>query len=264
MTIINDDSSVGFSLPTYFVNEGIVGGNVVVGVSKRGATNATTTVAYATRAGSAVAGGDYSTRAGLLTFLPGQTNLTFLVPIVDDTLVEGNETFSVTLTNATNSVLALSSATVTIIDNDFSAGNLTFNQPAYAVSEGAGTIVITVLRTNGTTGVVTAGYLTSPGTATAGADYTSAAGLLTFADGQSSQTITITIANDSEVEGDETLTLTLGTPSGGAQISGSSNAVITIQDDEFGPVSSVLGWEMFNKYTKKQINNKTISIIKVI
>ena len=56
-------------------------------------------------------------------------------------------------------------------------------------------------------------YATSDGTAVAGSDYTAASGTLTFNAGDTSQTVQVTVLTDSEEEGQETLTLTLSSPS---------------------------------------------------
>jgi uncharacterized delta-60 repeat protein len=126
---------------------------------------------------------------------------------------------------------------VTILDNDFQSGLLTFASSAYAVPESAGSVVITVLRTNGSTGVVTVDYATVSGTAIAGTDFTASSATLTFAEGQTSQTITIPILDDAAVEGDEEFSVVLSSAGGGAQIIGSTNAVISILDEELGPGS---------------------------
>ena len=56
---------------------------------------------------------------------------------------------------------------------------------------------------------VTVDYATSDGTAVAGADYTAASGKLTFAAGETSKTVEVTVLDDGHDEGSETLTLTL-------------------------------------------------------
>jgi hypothetical protein len=55
---------------------------------------------------------------GTLRFAAGETSKTIIIPIVNDVLVEGNETFAVTLRGATGATLGTSTATVTIVDND--------------------------------------------------------------------------------------------------------------------------------------------------
>ena len=58
-------------------------------------------VDYATSDGTATAGADYTATSGTLTFNNGETSKTFSVPILPDNLVEGDETFFVTLSNPT-------------------------------------------------------------------------------------------------------------------------------------------------------------------
>src|SRR5262249_37669047 len=150
---------------------------------------------------------DFGTTPGTVTFAPGVTNRTISIPIVDDGLVEGNETFTVELTNLTSTagaVLGTSLATGAIVDNDFSPGNLKFDASSYSFNEDVGSATLTVQRTNGTTGIITVDYFTTSGTATGGVDYATTAGTLTFADGETSKVIMVPIINDSIVEGDET------------------------------------------------------------
>jgi sugar lactone lactonase YvrE len=76
-------------------------------------------VDYATADGSATAGGDYSAQAGTVIFAPGQTSRRVLLATNDDLLVEGNESFTAQLSNATGGAsLASGSAAVTIADDD--------------------------------------------------------------------------------------------------------------------------------------------------
>ena len=75
-------------------------------------------------------------------------------------------------------------------------------------------------------------YLTSDGTATAGADYLSASGILTFGPGQSLATFNVSVLDDAAGDGDETVTLTLRNPTGGAVLGARATATLTIVDDE--------------------------------
>ena len=237
LTILNDDSGVGFTSATYTVNEGSVAGAVLISVNRLGATNGTARVNYTTVNGTAVAGQDYTAQSGLLTFDPGVTLQTFSVPIADDALIEPSETFVVNLSNLTGgAALSRDQATVTIVDNDFRAGVLTFSAPAYSVGEDDGSMTITVLRTNGSTGVLSVEYATVTGTASNGVDFATQSGLLVFPEGATSQTITITILDDGVVEGDEAFLVQLSNPSG-TVIMGPSNVVVTIVDEESGPGS---------------------------
>lgn len=78
---------------------------------------------------------------------------------------------------------------------------------------------------------VTVDYTTMNGTATAGSDYTAAAGTLTFAPGETSKTFTVAITDDSAAEGDETVGVMLANANG-ATLSGPTTAPLTIHDDD--------------------------------
>ena len=69
------------------------------------------TVDYATRDGTATAGEDYTFTRGTLTFAAGDTSMTVEVPILDDALDEGSETFTLKLTGARGAAIADGEAT---------------------------------------------------------------------------------------------------------------------------------------------------------
>ncbi len=113
-------------------------------------------------------------------------------------------------------------------------GQLQFDYSTYSVREGDGSATITVTRTDGSDGEVTVDYATSDGTATEGSDYTATAtsGTLTFADGETSKTFTIPIIDDGELEKDETINLTLTSPTGGATLGTQTTAILKIVDND--------------------------------
>ncbi len=233
LSIISDESGIGFSSSTYTVNEGAAVSSVLITVTRTGATTGTATVGYRTENGTATAGQDYAAQAGLLTFTPGVTSQSFTVAVVDDTIIEGRETFSLSLSNvAGGSALSITTATVTIVDNDFGAGNLTFAATNYSVGETSGTVEVTIVRTNGSAGVLTVDYATVNGTALGTNDFVTQTGTLTFVEGQTNQTIALTILDDVLVEGDESFTLQLLNPGSGTVVSGLTNLPVTIVDND--------------------------------
>lgn len=111
-------SPIQFDAPTYSVPEN--GSSVIVSVSRSGDTSQAASVHYATKNVTAAAGPDYGGMSGDLVFAPGETNKTITIPILNDTVYEGDETFTVTLSAPMGTDLGLSTATVTIVDDDVS------------------------------------------------------------------------------------------------------------------------------------------------
>ena len=124
-------NSFQFGSATLLVSEG--SGDAVVRVTRLGNTSAPATVNYATsdtaatncnvpNTGNASSLCDYESTAGSLNFAAGETSKTISIPLVNDSYAEGNESFTITLTNATGSGSVLGSpakTTVTITDNDY-------------------------------------------------------------------------------------------------------------------------------------------------
>jgi hypothetical protein len=192
-------------------------------------------VSYATGNGTAVSGSDYQTANGVLTFNDGETQKSFQVTILDDSVYEGDETVLLALSNPTGGA-ALGSpvnAVLTISDpEDVSAGSLQFSQAAYSVQEDGATATIQVTRSGVTDGQVAVSYATGNGTAVSGSDYQTTNGVLTFDAGETQKSFQVTILDDNVYEGDETVTLSLSNPSGGATIGTPSEATLTITDEE--------------------------------
>ena len=82
------------------------------------ASTDTVTVDYRTSPGTATEGADYTAASGTVTFAPGDTAKTISVPIVDDDVEDGGETFTVTLSNPAGATLGNRTATGTIHNND--------------------------------------------------------------------------------------------------------------------------------------------------
>ena len=80
--------------------------------------HASVTVEYTTADGSATAGEDYTRRSGTLSFAAGETEKTVAVPVLDDAVDEGEETFTLRLSDATGAVIADGTATGTIENSD--------------------------------------------------------------------------------------------------------------------------------------------------
>jgi uncharacterized repeat protein (TIGR01451 family) len=108
---------VQFSAATYSVSEGA--GMATISVTLSSASTETVAVDYATSGGTATAGSDYTVVSDTLTFDPGEISQTFDVAILDDVMVESDETVGLALSNPSNSVLGTPvAATLTISDDD--------------------------------------------------------------------------------------------------------------------------------------------------
>ena len=77
------------------------------------ALSETVTVRFATSDGTARAGSDYRETSGWLTFLPGQTEKTVSVPVLDDELDEGSETLTLTVWNLSPLHMSVADPTAT-------------------------------------------------------------------------------------------------------------------------------------------------------
>ena len=73
---------------------------------------------YATSDGTAIAGSDYLSTSNSFLFTPGLTTQTIVVVVLGDTNIEGNETFTVSLSGVVGASLGVGSATGTIINDD--------------------------------------------------------------------------------------------------------------------------------------------------
>ena len=61
---------------------------------------------------------DYTSGPYIVTFTPGDTSVTFTVPLVDDNIFERNETFALNILPSDSFNISNGTAIVTIVDND--------------------------------------------------------------------------------------------------------------------------------------------------
>jgi Ca2+-binding RTX toxin-like protein len=195
--------------------------------------------------GTATALFDYTNTPIIVTFANGETSKNVTIPIVDDAIVEPNETVNLTLASPVGgaTIGQQSSAVLTIADRtvvpvDPQPGVLSFGSPTYSIDENGVTVAaITVTRTGGTDGIVSATVTPSNGTATAPDDYNNSPIVVTFAAGDATaKTVNIPIVADAIVEPNETVNLTLASPFGEEGIGQQSSAVLTIVDRTVVPV----------------------------
>jgi hypothetical protein len=112
-------SPVTLSIDSVSVTEGNAGTvNAVFTVTLSSPVSQPVTVKYSTADGTALAGIDYTSTSGTLTFAPQTTTQSITVPVLGDLLDEPNETFSVALSEPVNATIATGTGTGTINDDD--------------------------------------------------------------------------------------------------------------------------------------------------
>ncbi|MEB3831794.1 Calx-beta domain-containing protein [Phormidium sp. CCY1219] len=231
VTIDDNDVALEFSDPTFRVNEN---GTPIaeVTVVRTGVTDRAVGATLALDDDSAIAPDDFDNTPIPVTLAPGETTQTANVPIVDDEEIEPEEAIALELVNPTGGATIgdRNTAALTVVDNDLS---VQFSQAEFRVNEdGTAIAPVTLTRTGLLDVPVGATVTLADGSAIAPADYNNAAIGINFAAGETQQTLEIPIVNDTSVEPNETLTLNLGNPTGGATLGAPDTATLTILDDD--------------------------------
>jgi uncharacterized delta-60 repeat protein/uncharacterized repeat protein (TIGR01451 family) len=233
--ITNVDSAVSFSSASYSIAKNDQAGRATIPIYRVGSTVGVASVDFITTGGTALSSGRALPVATNVFFGPGQTVQNVFVPIIDDNLVLGDQTVTMALLNATNTLLSTpTAATLTIIETSTATGTLAFSAPSYAFNETGTNAYLTVLRTNGVTGVVTVNYSTQDGTALAGVNYVATNGTLVFASGETSKTIVVHLIDVTNVTGNTVFSVVLANPTGGATLTGPTTVPVTIVDVDVG------------------------------
>ena len=240
-TIIDDDLPPALILAPASQSVLEDAGSMAFTVSLTAVSAKTVTVDYATANGTAESGKDYTGTTGTWTFAAGTTGpQTISVTIREDNLDEEDETFTVTLSGASNATIPNASATGTIEDND-DPPVLTLEPASQSVAESAGSMAFTVNLGAASAKTITVNYETVNGTATAPSDYTGTSDVITFAPGTTgSRIITVTIRDDGDDEAEqEDFTLRLSAAVNATLSGGETtlSATGTITDDDVPPVT---------------------------
>ena len=238
----SDPITINISGPTS-VDEGDATGNYTVSLSPSGVTpTADLTVSYGTANGTAIAGSDYTTKSGTLTFTNAAAgSQTFTVQTTEDNVDEGTgENFTVSISNPaggggpTPSLQTTPSITTTITDDDTASGiALSASPSSLGEDDGETTVTVTATLGGGTLPsdtVVTIGTLS--GSATKDTDYTATtlASITIRANSSTGAgTLKITPTDDTVVEGDETITIPGTTTVSGLSV---TSATVTLTDDD--------------------------------
>lgn len=231
ITIADDDAPPAIALASADFAAVENTGSAIITVTLSMSSTLPVSVDYATSDGTATGNEDYTPVSGTLTLLPGAAAQTFSIPLLDDLVEEAAETVLIALSNPINATLGNPVTATLTIENDDTVRHLNFSNAAYLVNEVAGAVTLQVVLDLPTNQTVTVAYTTSDLTAKAGQDYVAKSGTLTFAPGQTSQPLTITLLNDLLDEPSEAFSVMLSNPVN-AQLGDTSGAAVYILDDD--------------------------------
>jgi len=224
-TIVDDDGRSSLTVDDASVVEGDSGTKAMAfTVRLSPAAAQIVRVDYATADGTAVAGSDYTAASGTLTFNPGETSKTVTVNILGDKLDESDENFTLNLSNPSNANIADGQGIGTITDDDTSLVSVSDGR-AVEPESGSKPMVFTVWLSIPNARTVTVDYATLDGygSATAGSDYTSTSGTVSFPPGSTAQQFSVQILADDKDEDKENFYV---------RLSNAVNAVITDYEGE--------------------------------
>lgn len=253
---------IRFSSSTTTASEG---GTATFQVTRNAPAAGPVSVDYSTASGTATSGDDFTPRTGTVSWGAGESGTkTIAVPVRADSAAEGDETFSVSLSNITGVDVvfgAPTTATATIAANE-AGPTLQFGSASASATEG-GSATLNVTRVGSTTQPVSVDYGTASGSADA-SDYTPASGTLSWAAGDSApKTITIPITDDQLEEGAETFNVNLSNPAGGATLGTPAAATVTIaaSDSRTPPARPTLSLGGATKQKLSSVKRKGVAIV---
>ena len=221
VTILANDSPLRWSQALVEANEsgGSVQLTIVRGQLEDGSTagdlSVPTTVQVSTTAGSATSSVDFNPLSVTITFPAGSTSQTVSIAIVDDSMPEGDEMFTVVLSSPSADAVLIPASTVTVIIpiNDNAGGLVAFGSPGPIViqEDGVSTAEFIVQRTVGSLSDLTVEWeiMNNVNGNIASADFQPARGNITIPDGETQALLMIQAVDDSLPEVAEGFTVRL-------------------------------------------------------
>lgn len=198
-------------------------------IALSGPSSQSVSLSFATSNGTATAGVDYVATSGAVTFAPGEVEKPVVVIVNGDTVDETQETFFLDISNAQNATVSSSRGTGFILDDD----GPTIRINDVSVTEGnTGTKAATFTLTLSGPSVeaIAVRATTTQGTATASTDYNSVNQVVIFQPGTVTRTLDVGIVGDTNLESNETFTVSLSEPFGTTITDG--QGLGTILDDD--------------------------------
>lgn len=236
ITIRDDEVTLQFSSLAYSNRENSAVATVFV--ERTGPVNVPASVTVATIAGdSATPGADFAPTNFTLNFPPNSRRLPVSIRLLNDQIVEGNETLALELSNPSENALLgpRSQATLTLIDDD-AGGKIQFALTNLTVPESRPTALVIVTRTLGLASNVTTRLQTMDLSASDGLDYLGTNVVLEWRGNEVRKLINLPLRPDAIVEGTEQFKIALSDPTGGATLDTKSQMTVNIADDDLGGV----------------------------
>ena len=240
ITIVDDDVASVISIADTSIDEDA--GTAVVVVSMTNFAGRQCAVSVTTGSGTATSGVDFPAISGATFNVINLASDNLPVSVTDDGLVEGPETFTITLALLASSddqcQLGDNQATITIVDDDVAS---VISIADTSIDEDAGTAVVVVSMTNFAGRQCAVSVTTGSGTATSGVDFPAISGATFNVINLASDNLPVSVTDDGLVEGPETFTITLALLASSddqCQL-GDNQATITITDDDVASVISI-------------------------
>ena len=224
-----------------FTRSNTLGGALTINFSVGG--NATLVTDY-TQTGA----NSFSSSAGTITFAAGQSTRTVTIDPNPDDTVESDETVGLSIASGAGYNIGSPSSAIGTITNDDHELSINATTTVAEGNSGSSNMTFTVTLSPASSQNVTVNYATANGTTNpalgGGAcggttDYISQSGILTFTAGQTTKTIDLPICGDPRDEPDETLTVTLASPTNATIAAGQGTSTGTITDDDAMPTISI-------------------------
>lgn len=232
LTITDDDATttVDFTSAAQTVTE--TAGSTTVTASIPSARSYDITIPL-TFSGTALVSSDYTASSSSITISAGSTSGSITISLLNDSVADGTKTLTIDMTDPGNADLGTTiQHTITITDAGGAAlPDANFSAATQTFTEAGGTVTATLTLSTASTVDVYVPF-TVTGTAVDGSDYSlNTSSPILFSAGQTSKTVSITITDDALTESDETIILTMGTPTN-ANIGATDTQTITITDNE--------------------------------
>lgn len=198
-------------------------GTVRPHLTRRGSTEATTTVDFATADDTAIAGTHYTPASGTITFQPGEVFKDLPVTAIDDATYSGPTSVRVNYSNVTGAILKTATQLYTITEDEPAPSITPIDMIVTEGDSGAREIPVKVTLTGATRVAASVGWYWT------GRRHTGAAGTLVFAPGEHEKTVVIPYTADTAPETDDLIEFALHSA---VNAKAGRSAAIWINDDD--------------------------------